>query len=28
LPPFMLNPIDFGAMYMARKQAETTKKDA
>lgn len=28
LPPFMLNPIDFGAMYLARKQAETAKKDA
>lgn len=22
LPPFMLNPIDFGALYMAKKQAE------
>lgn len=28
LPPFVLSPIDFGAMYMARKQAENTKKDA
>ena len=25
LPPFMLNPIDFAALYVARKQAETQK---
>ena len=26
LPPFMLNPIDFGALYMARKQAMANKE--
>lgn len=25
LPPFMLNPIDFAALYVARKQAEAKK---
>ncbi len=25
LPPFMLNPIDFAALYVARKQAEVKK---
>jgi len=25
LPPFMLNPIDFAALYLARKQAEAAK---
>lgn len=28
LPPFMLNPIDFGALYAARKQAEAEKGQA
>lgn len=28
LPPFILNPIDFASLYIARKQAENTKKDA
>lgn len=26
LPPFMLSPIDFGALYAARKQAEAQKE--
>lgn len=27
LPPFMLNPIDFAALYMARKQAAAHKEE-
>lgn len=28
LPPFMLNPIDFASLYMARQQAPNTRADA